>query len=61
VLDVNVWRLATVAGVEEESKRPDSQHSRHGPMLGKPALTGNAVPDRVPSDSLRPPRPVDSF
>ena len=41
--DVNVWRLTTVACVEEESKRPAAKDSRHSPMLCRLVSQSNAA------------------
>ena len=41
-LDVDVGRLAPVAGVEEEPERPAAEYRRPAPMLSRPACENNS-------------------
>ncbi len=42
-LDMDVWRLASVPGIEEEPKRAHAEHSRHAPMLHPPSTKSNRL------------------
>ena len=41
--DVDVWRLATIAGIEKEPERTHLEYSRHGHMLHRPNGKSNTL------------------